>query len=267
MTRWILTSVLSLLAILCRADDDTVRILLIGDSTTEGSIPRLTDQAGPHLEHMIRQLLQLEPDMPALKVYNLGQGGDTAFRLLDSGRYDKEIASMEAADYIFVRYGINDWSKRQPVSENFPNDLRAVLQRLKKDFPNALIIPMTIIPYLDEERSAVMNKMIFQVSKEEGMEVFDIYPAYAEALKNGPNMLSYRRLSVKHIPEKHRTWITPRVHGEQLVVMDNELDAIFGDIPGWFSDHHPNLAGYNVIAVETAKYLLPLLRERNTRQR
>ena len=48
-----------------------------------------------------------------------------------------------------------------------------------------------------------------------------------------------------------------------LVVMDNEFDAIFGHLPGWFSDRHPNLAGYNVIAVETVKYLLPLIREQS----
>lgn len=244
-------------------EDETVRILLIGDSTTVGSIPRLTDPEGPHLEHMIRHLLASEPDMPPLKVYNLGYGGDTAFRLLDSGRYDREVAPKGDADYIFVRYGINDWSKRKPASENFPNDLRAVLQRLKKDFPDARIVPMTIIPYLDEETSTVMNKMIFEVSEEEGLEIFDIYPAYATHLEAGVNMLNYRRYPVKNIPGKYHGLIAPRVHGDSLVVMDNEFDAVFGHLPGWYGDRHPNLAGYNVIAVETVRYLLPLLRERN----
>lgn len=44
--------------------------------------------------------------------------------------------------------------------------------------------------------------------------------------------------------------------------MENELDALFGHLPGWTGDRHPNLAGYNVIAVETAKYLLSLLKAR-----
>jgi lysophospholipase L1-like esterase len=242
--------------------NDPIRILLIGDSTTEGSIPRLTNPDGPHLEVMIRQLLAMEPGMPALKVHNLGQGGDTAFRLLDSGRYEKEISVFEKADYIFVRYGINDWSKRQPVEQNFPNDLRAVIQRLKTDFENARIIPTTIIPYLNEEQSKIINRMIHEVSIQEGLDVFDIYPLYAKHLLNGPNSLNYRRYPVKDIPEKHRQWITPRVYDDKLVVMDNEYDAIFGDLPGWYSDRHPNLAGYNVIAVETAKYLIPLLRQR-----
>ena len=43
--------------------------------------------------------------------------------------------------------------------------------------------------------------------------------------------------------------------------MDNELDGILGDLPGWFGYRHPNLAGYNVIADETVKWLAGKLRE------
>jgi lysophospholipase L1-like esterase len=51
-----------------------------------------------------------------------------------------------------------------------------------------------------------------------------------------------------------------------VLVMSNELDGILGHLPGWFSDRHPNLAGYNVIADETAKYLAPLIREKFPRK-
>jgi hypothetical protein len=44
--------------------------------------------------------------------------------------------------------------------------------------------------------------------------------------------------------------------------MANELDPILGHLPRWYSDRHPNLSGYNVIADETAKYLSGLLREK-----
>ena len=43
-------------------------------------------------------------------------------------------------------------------------------------------------------------------------------------------------------------------------VLDNRLDAHFGDLPGWFADRHPNLAGYHVIGDETAKFLAPIIR-------
>jgi len=51
------------------------------------------------------------------------------------------------------------------------------------------------------------------------------------------------------------------VHDGKVLVMDNELDALFGNLPGWYEDRHPNLAGYNVIAAKTARYLTPLLKQ------
>jgi hypothetical protein len=45
--------------------------------------------------------------------------------------------------------------------------------------------------------------------------------------------------------------------------MANELDGILGELPGWYADRHPNLAGYNVIADETARYLARLMRQQN----
>jgi hypothetical protein len=44
-------------------------------------------------------------------------------------------------------------------------------------------------------------------------------------------------------------------------VLDNRLDAHFGHLPGWYGDRHPNLAGYHVIASETAKWLAPVMLE------
>jgi lysophospholipase L1-like esterase len=47
--------------------------------------------------------------------------------------------------------------------------------------------------------------------------------------------------------------------------MDNRLDAHFGHLPGWYNDRHPNLAGYHVIASETAKWLAPIIRQNGKR--
>jgi hypothetical protein len=46
-------------------------------------------------------------------------------------------------------------------------------------------------------------------------------------------------------------------------VLDNRLDAFFGHLAGWYGDRHPTLAGYNVIASETAKFLTPLIRAKH----
>jgi lysophospholipase L1-like esterase len=112
----------------------------------------------------------------------------------------------------------------------------------------------------------VINGLIRQVAQEEKLPLFDIYPRYAAELKRGPNMLNYRRFPLAKIPEKFRELAKPYVVEEKepkVVVLDNRLDAHFGNLPGWFGDRHPNLAGYHVIADETAKYLAPLIRARS----
>ena len=38
-------------------------------------------------------------------------------------------------------------------------------------------------------------------------------------------------------------------------------------LEGWFSDHHPNLAGYRVIADETVKFPVPIMRARSRKDR
>ena len=62
-----------------------VQILLLGDSTTEGSVPRRHVPQGPHLEDVIRELLAAEQDLPPTNVINLGLSGEFIRRLLDSG--------------------------------------------------------------------------------------------------------------------------------------------------------------------------------------
>ena len=80
-------------------------------------------------------------------------------------------------------------------------------------------------------------------------------------------MLNYRRFPLAKIPEKLQEFAKPFASGTPptVVVMDNRLDAHFGHLPGWFSDRHPNLAGYHVIGDETAKFLAPILRERKAK--
>jgi lysophospholipase L1-like esterase len=263
----ILSCVLLLLAattLPCRAEHDgKIQIVLLGDSTTEGSIPRLHVKAGPHLEDVVKQLLEAEGDLPPCNVINLGQSGDFLRRVLDSGRYEKQLSKLPGVDYIFVRYGINDQARRENFDANFMPDYHELIARMRKDHPAAKLILMTIIPYLDEARSNIVNGMVQQVAKEEKLTLFDIYPRYAAELKlQGPNSLNYRRFPAEQIPQKYQPFVKPFLHGTppKVEVMDNRLDAHFGSLPGWYGDRHPNLAGYHVIGDETAKFLAPLIR-------
>lgn len=245
-----------------------VQILLLGDSTTEGIIPRRHVPQGPHLEDVIRGLLAEERDLPPTNVINLGLSGEYIQRLLDSGRYDKEAAKLPGIDYILIRYGLNDMARRENFEENFPKDYHQLIERLKHDHPQAQQIVMTVIPYGDEERCHKINRLNEAVAKAEGLPLFDIFPRYAEELKQGPNMLNYRRFPLDQIPENRREFVKPFVvDGRTVEVLDNRLDSHFGHLPGWYGDRHPNLAGYHVIGDETAKYLAPMIRERHMPQK
>jgi len=247
----------------CLAEHEgKVQILLLGDSTTIGSVCRQTNPDGPHLEDVIRLRLAADKTLPATNVINQGRDGEYIQGLLTGGRYDREIAKLPGIDYVFLRYGLNDNSKREEFATNFPKDFGELITRLRRDFPQAVIFPTTIIPYLSAENDARINGLIRQVAETEKLALFDVYTRYDAELAHGRNMLNYRRYSLDKIPETQREWLQPFVRGGSVVVMDNRLDAHFRDLPGWFGDRHPNLAGYHVIGDETAAFLAPRLRER-----
>jgi len=247
-----------------RAEQDgKIQILLLGDSSTEAKFPKLLAPQEPQFEDVIRILLAAEGDLPPTNVINSGVSGETIRRLIDSGRYEKQASKLPGLDYIFIRYGLNDQAKIPDFEVNFPKHFHELLARLRSDHPQAMLIPMTVIPFADEATSAKINGLIRQVAEEEKLTLFDIYPRYAAELKNGPNMLNYRRYPLEKVPEKLRELAKPYLtEGKDpaVVVLDNRLDAHFGNLPGWYGDRHPNLAGYHVIADETAKFLAPIIR-------
>ena len=261
--RFLLPLVLLLGLVAAHAEHDgKLQIVLLGDSTTEGSVPRLLKPQGPHFESVLQSLLAAQPDLPPCNVIQRGLSGEYIRRLIDSGRYDKDVKSIPGIDYIFIRYGLNDNSKRENFAENYSKDYHELITRLHADQPQAKVIVMTAIPFANEETSQRINALHEQIAKAENLPLFDIYPSYAAELVKGPNMLNYRRYALDKVPAQFRAFVKPYVHNGSVVVMDNELDGILGHLPGWTGDRHPNLAGYNVIASETAKYLAPVLRKR-----
>ena len=137
-----------------------IQILLLGDSTTEGSVPRRLKPEGPHLEKVLEQLLAAEGDLPSCHVINSSLSGEYIRRLLDSGRYDRDAAKLPGLDFIFIRYGLNDRAKRGDFVVNFPKDFHELLARLRQDHPEALLVPMAVIPFSGEEVSKEIKDLI-----------------------------------------------------------------------------------------------------------
>jgi lysophospholipase L1-like esterase/nicotinamidase-related amidase len=241
-----------------------LQIILLGDSTTEASIPKKLAPDEPQIEDTLRIKLAAEADLPPCDVYNEGVSGEFIRRLLDT-RYDKAVKTKPQADYIFIRYGLNDQAKVKDFKTQFAKDFHELLERLRKDHPKAMLIPMTAIPYALNNLHEDINALVKQISEDEKLTLFDIAPRYLAELKKNPDGLNYRRFSLSKIPENLRPFATPYIQpgtDPTVVVLDNRLDGIFGHLPGWAGDRHPNLAGYNVIADETAKWLAPVIRSR-----
>ncbi len=259
---WCIVGLMTVPAAASGEEAGKLRILLLGDSTTIGSVCRQVDPDGPHLEDVIRLLLAAEKDLPPAEVINQGRDGEFIQGLLASGRFDKDIATLEGIDYVLIRYGLNDIVRREGFEVNFPKDYSDLIGRLRRHFPCATIVPMTIIPYMTPERDETVNRLIRKVAESERLVLFDVYTRYRAELKHGSHMLNYRRYPLEKIPEKDRDWVKPFVRDGRVVVMDNRLDAHFRELPGWFGDRHPNPAGYHVIGDESARFLAKRIREK-----
>ncbi len=159
--RAFLTTLLSLgIVFTARAEHDgKLQIVLLGDSTTEGSIPRLVKPKGPHFESVLQSMLAVQPDLPPCDVIQRGLSGEFVRRLLDSGRYDRDVKSIPGIDYIFIRYGINDSARRENFAENYTKDYHELITKLRADQPKAQIIIMTVIPFSNEEASKRINDL------------------------------------------------------------------------------------------------------------
>jgi lysophospholipase L1-like esterase len=239
-----------------------IRILLLGDSTVIGSICRREAPKADHLEDVIRKLLATEGDLPPVEVLNQGRDGEYIQSLL-TGRYDKAIARLPRVDFVLVRYGLNDRGRRQDFATNFPRDYQELIRRLKQDHPGCQIVLETVIPTSSADGNKAINDLVRGVAASEKLPLLDTHARFAAELKNGRNDLTYRRVKLDKIPEKYRSLLpVGAVRGNDVVILDNLLDAHFRNVPGWFADRHPNLAGYHVIGDEAARFLAPLIRER-----
>lgn len=248
-----------------RAEDKKpakVRVLLLGDSTVIGSVCREVQPKADHLEDVVRKLIAAEGDLPAVEVINRGVNGDMIHLMLER-RYDKDVAKQPPFDFIFIRFGLNDVRNLKDFDTAYPANYKKLIAKLRADHPKAEIVLETVIPYLTDEQNKKINEQVRAVAAAEKLPVLDQFTPFATELKNGPNMLSYRRMALNSIPKKHLSLVPPEaIKGDTVYILDNLLDVHMAKVPDWFKDRHPNLAGYQVIGKQIAGYLAPRLREK-----
>ena len=219
-----------------RAEDKkpaTVRVLLLGDSTVIGSVCRELQPKADHLEDVVRKLLAAEADLPPVEVINRGVNGDMVSLLLARPqRYESDVVKQAPLDFIFLRFGLNDVRHLKNFETEFPANYKTLIARLRADHPKAQIVLETVVPYLGAEMDTRVNEQVRAVAAVEKLPLLDQYAPYAAELKNGPNMLSYRRLPLQAIPRKYHALIPPEaIKGEVVMVMDNLLDVHLARVP------------------------------------
>jgi lysophospholipase L1-like esterase len=242
-----------------------VQIVLLGDSTTLCAICRQALPDDPRLEDIVKGTLQRTPGVPPVNVINLGLDGEDLHRFLASGRYDMAVTPLPRLDYVLIRYGINDVARLQNFDDRFPLLLRQLVGRVRHDFPRATIVLMTNVPFRGPETDARVNTAVKRACAAESLECFDLYASYYERSRQAPDAFTLRRYPLSAIPLSQVDRAKPFVRGTDVVVMDTHLDAVFGRLPDWFSDRHPNRAGFQMIGEQIAAFLAPDL-QRHSRQ-
>ncbi len=248
------------------------RVLLLGDSTVIGSVCREMNPKDDTLEQVVGKLLAAEA-LPPVEVVNRGRDGDSISSLLS--RLDQEDVS--GFDFIFIRYGLNDICELSDFESEFSANYRELISRLRADHLQAEIVLETVIPYAgenpvfrDPERTIdTINRQVRAVAAIEELRVLDQHGPYADELRHGPRMLSYRRVGLAAIPVKYHALIPPEAirrepptMGRVVYTFDNLLDVHLAEVPGWFQNRHPNPAGYQVIGAQLADYIGRRLREK-----
>src|ERR1041384_3840737 len=169
-------------AAVARTAGPPLRILLLGDSTTAGTYPRMVAPQADHLEDVIRKLLAAETDLPSAEVINRGVNGATVKTYLEN--YDAWIGKLPGpCDYIFLRFGVNDVRSGTNFPTEFPPLYHQLLERLRKDHPQALLTLETAILYKGGELIVKANEVIRKIAETEKLPLLDIYTRFSKELE------------------------------------------------------------------------------------
>ncbi len=122
-------------------DDADVTVLVFGDSTD--MVCYLPHEL--RLTRRLEMLLRDRFDDRRIDVHGLAEGGETLPRVIETGRFERELRVFPKVEIVMIRYGLNDESRKVEPAE-FGRLLHVAREIVKKVHPAAQVILSTTIP-------------------------------------------------------------------------------------------------------------------------
>jgi lysophospholipase L1-like esterase len=169
---------------------------------------------------------------------NLAAGGDTVRRFLDSGRYRADVVDkIPHLEIALIRYGHND-RKTTPPGE-FKKHLAELCDRLSADYPGVHLVleTNTFLPRASKDDFDACWDAVRELARERRYPLVDIHARRKAAARAGlsDQCIRNQKLAMEQFGVR---------------VLDASRDAEMKDVPGWFSDAHPNAATVAIMADE-----------------
>lgn len=207
-------------------------VTMLGDSTDMVSYMEDPYRTNRHLELLLRDRF---PDK-VISVRNLAQSGEYLKLLLESGRLERDLATLPQCDLMIIRYGLNDMGYKISPPE-FKKQLEQTCDVIRKRFPNVQIVLSTTIP----PHAEPLNDKARELATERKYPLIDL-EAYLkrEAGKGNGNWHQGNLSKVGYPAEKNP---------------DNDPSGLKGN-------KHPNIYGARLIAEQYFKAIEPIVSQR-----
>lgn len=231
-----------LLSALISQAEETVHVVLIGDSITEA--PYLA--AEQRLDQVLASKLKDIYSSQKIVVLNAGKSGATIPKYSASSYDSKVKNAVKEVDLALIEFGINDEDISTP--EEFRKNLAGLCDRVLTDYPGAKIALWTSVCVKDRQwwksqgsdAEENISKRHFAQTRalaaERGYLLVDTYKAMADAFKKGEWDLRVRNQKMSN------------THYGKPVVDDSKDAERKADGELWFKDLHPNPRGIELIA-------------------
>jgi lysophospholipase L1-like esterase len=130
-------------------DDSEVTVLVFGDSTDMVCYLPHEHRLTKRLEMLLRDRF----DAHRIDVHGLAEGGETLLRVIDTGRFERELRVFPSVEIVMIRYGLNDINKGVDP-KTFGELLYKARDIVAKVHPKAKIVLSTTIPMKTEAYDA-----------------------------------------------------------------------------------------------------------------